>query len=323
MNPQVLRPQRLWRRRLASAALVGLLGLGALGACSGGGVESSSDSGGAPASGEMARQDQGAQASDGDTAAGAAKDGTTAQARAVVGQKLVRRANLQLKVETLTAAADRIRTIASTQQGAVLSEELYSGTDSRGTSSTITISVPSTSLDATIALIEKVGDVQFRNSSSEDVTGTYVDTEARVKSMTASVARIRDLLARATTVNDLVSLENELSQRQAELDGLTAQLANLKDSVTMSPISISLSTDDFEPVAAGGFLAGLKSGWSAFTSSAAVLVTVIGAVLPFAVAFGLVLAPVIWWLRRRRSARPGFLAPVAHPAGPMPPGSAG
>jgi len=276
-----------------------------------------------PASGEMARQDLGGQSSDGDSAAGPAKEGTTAQARAAVGQKLVRRATLQLKVDTLAAAAERIRTIATTQQGAVLSEELYSGAEVRNTSGTITISVPSSSLDATIALIEKVGDVQFRNSSSEDVTGTYVDTEARVKSMTASVARIRDLLSRATTVNDLVSLENELSQRQAELDGLTAQLANLKDSVTMSPISISLSTDDFEPVAAGGFLAGLKSGWSAFTASASVLVTALGAVLPFAVAFGLVLGPVVWWLRRRRAGGATFVAPVAHPAGPMPPASAG
>lgn len=137
--------------------------------------------------------------------------------------------------------------------------------------------------------------------------------------MTASVARIRDLLAKASTVNDLVALENELSQRQAELDGLTAQLANLKDSVMMSPIAISLSTDNFEPVAASGFLSGLKAGWSAFTASLAVLVTAVGAVLPFAVALGLVLAPAIWWMRRRRTGRQAFVAPPAQPAGPTGP----
>lgn len=320
MSNQVLRTPGLWRRRLVGAALIGVLGVGTMSACSG---NDSGDSGGSsgpmPASGEMAR-DSGGQSFDGDTAA---KTGNDSQARASVGQKLVRRANLQLKVKGLTESATRIRSIATQQQGAVLSEELYSGAEAENTSGTITISVPSNSLDATIALIEKVGDVQFRNSSSEDVTGTYVDTEARVKSMTASVARIRDLLAKASTVNDLVALENELSQRQAELDGLTAQLANLKDSVTMSPISVSLSTDDFEPVTAGGFLSGLESGWKAFTASMAVLVTVIGAVLPFAVAIGIVLAPVIWWLRRRRTTQPAFAAPVPQPAGPVPPPSAG
>lgn len=320
MSTQVLRSPGGWRRRLASTALIGLLSVGALSACSGGGgSDASSTSGGPkPASAEAAK-DSGAQGYDGD----AATSGTTSQARASVGQKLVRRANLQLKVKGLTEAAARIRSIAAQQQGGVLSEELYSGAEAEHTSGTITISVPSNSLDATIALIEKVGDVQLRNSSSEDVTGTYVDTEARVKSMTASVARIRELLAKASTVTDLVALENELSQRQAELDGLTAQLANLKDSVTMSPITVSLSTDDFEPVAAGGFLSGLKSGWSAFTSSLAVLVTVVGAVLPFAVTVGIVATPIIWWLRRRRTARPSFMAPMAQPAGPMPPPSAG
>ncbi|MEO7268040.1 MAG: DUF4349 domain-containing protein [Knoellia sp.] len=322
MSKQVLRPSGLRRRRIAGAALAGLLVIGGLGACSGSGDDSTSSSGGGmPASGEIAPQDKAAKAFDGDSAA---KSDTANQARASVGQKLVRRANLQLKVDSLTTSAQRIRAIATQQGGVLLGEELYAGQSGRDTTGSMTISVPAASLDATIALIEKVGDVQVRNSSSEDVTGTYVDTEARVKSMTTSVARIRELLSKATNVGDLIALENELSQRQAELDALTAQLANLKDSVSMSPISISLSTDDFEPVAAGGFLSGLKSGWKAFTASVAVLVTAVGAVLPFAVAIGVVLAPFIWWMRRRRSARPAFAAPMAQPAGPGPmPPSAG
>ena len=318
MRILALRTHGTRRRRLSTLALAGLLGMGLLAGCSAGsdssGSASSSDGGG------MAQPELAEKPAAGDRDAGAV---SPEAARASAGEKLVRRANLQLKVKGLTESAGRIRTIAAQQNGAVLSEELYSGAGGNNTSGSITISVPSSSLDTTIALIEKVGDVQFRTTSTEDVTATYVDTEARVKSMTASVARIRDLLAKATTVNDLVALENELSQRQAELDALTAQLANLKDSVTMSPISISLSTDNFEPVAASGFLAGLKSGWEAFTTSLSVLATALGAVLPFAVTIGLVLAPVIWWMRRRRPARPAFVAPVTQPAGPAPPPSAG
>lgn len=315
MSSQVLRPSRRWGRRVAGVALAGLLSMGALSACGGGSDESSAVDSGGMAQPESAPKMVG----DADRAVAAV---SPESARASVSQKLVRRANLQLKVDSLTESAARIRSIAAQQSGVVLSEELYSGEAGRDTAGSITISVPASSLDATITLIEKVGDVQFRNTSTEDVTGIYVDTEARVKSMTTSVARIRDLLSRATTVNDLIALENELSQRQAELDALTAQLANLKDSVTMSPITVSLSTDDFEPVAAGGFLSGLKSGWKAFVTSAAVLATVVGAVLPFAVAIGIVAAPLIWWLRRRHltSMR---AAPVAPTAGPMPPPSAG
>lgn len=307
MSTQVRRPARRWSRSIAGTALAGLLGLGVLGACS---ANSSDESAAGMAQTDMAAKpaEQGS-AGAADRAVGAV---SPESARASVGQKLVRRAHLQLKVDSLSESATRIRSIAAQQSGVVMTEELHSGGEGNDTSGSITISVPATSLDATIALVEKVGDVQFRNTSSEDVTGTYVDTEARVKSMTASVARIRDLLAKASTVNDLVALENELSQRQAELDALTAQLASLKDSVSMSPISISLSTDDFEPVTAGGFLSGLRAGWAAFTASLAVLATALGAVLPFAVAIALVVAPLVWWVRRRRVA-PGLTQPVAPP----------
>lgn len=322
MSKQILRRARPWRRQVVASALAGLVGLGTLTACGGGGNDSASSAGSTNYSQSDSAAKSGAEA----LPVSGARDASAVSpdsARASAGQKLVRRANLQLKVKGLTEAAQRIRSIASQQEGAVLSEELYSGAGGKSTSGTITISVPSAQLDATIALIEKVGDVQFRNTSTEDVTATYVDTEARVKSMTASVARIRELLSKASSVGDLIALENELSNRQADLDALTAQLSNLKDSVTMSPISISLSTDDFEePIASGGFLSGLKAGWSAFTASLAVLVTAVGAVLPFAVALALVLAPLAWWLRRRRSARPTFGPPVAQPAGPagpMPP----
>ncbi|WP_404383082.1 DUF4349 domain-containing protein [Knoellia locipacati] len=321
MSTHGLRTRRLRGRRIATSVLAGLLAVGALAACSG-----SADDASTGMSGGTTSQDSAAEPG-ADPAAPAAPDRAVGavspeSARASVGQKLVRRAHLQLKVDSMVVAASRIRSIAAQQSGVVITEELYSG-EQQDTSGAITISVPANQVDATIALIEKVGDVQFRNSSSEDVTGTYVDTEARVKSMTASVARIRDLLSRASTVNDLVALENELSQRQAELDALTAQLASLKDSVAMSPISITLSTDDYEPVAAGGFMSGLKSGWKAFAASVAVLTTVVGAVLPFAVAFGLVLAPLFWWLRRHRAGA-ALVTPVAPagPAGPAPPASA-
>lgn len=326
MSPNGLRTRRTRRtprprgRRIATALLAGLVTVGALAGCSGSADDASSGtSGGATSQDSVA--EPGADRAAPERAAGGV---STESARASVGQKLVRRAHLQLKVDSMTEAAARIRSIAAQQSGAVITEELYSGED-RDTSGVITISVPANELDATITLIEKVGEVQFRNSSSEDVTGTYVDTEARVKSMTASVARIRDLLSRASSVNDLVALENELSQRQAELDALTAQLASLKDSVAMSPISITLSTDDYEPVAAGGFLSGLESGWKAFVASVAVLTTVVGAVLPFAVAIGLVLVPVVWWLRRRRAGAAPLVTPVAPtgPVGPPPPASAG
>ncbi|HET7823328.1 MAG TPA: hypothetical protein VFL10_17535, partial [Ornithinibacter sp.] len=64
-----------------------------------------------------------------------------------------------------------------------------------------------------------------------------------------------------------------------------------------------------------GFLAGLKAGWTAFTGSVTVLLTVVGALLPFAVVLALVLVPLVLWLRRRTPRTPV----TAQPAVPAPP----
>ncbi|WP_156996486.1 DUF4349 domain-containing protein [Knoellia aerolata] len=322
MRTSVLRRSPSGRRRLTALSLAALLGLGGLTACAGASDEAGGDTSGSAA---VDQSEVAPQPTDGDRTAGFAGGAKVEVApdsiRVGTGDKLVRRASLQLKVGSLRGSAERIRSIATSQGGAVVAEELYSprgtGADTAGS---ITISVPASSLESTIGLIEKVGDVQFRSSSSEDVTATYVDTEARVKSLTESVGRIRDLLATAKSISDLVALENELSRRQAELDALTAQLANLKDAVAMSPISISLSTDDFEPVTAGGFLSGLRSGWAAFLSSLSVLATALGAVLPFALAGALVGVPAVMWWRRRRV---GAVPALAHPGGTPPSASAG
>ena len=62
--------------------------------------------------------------------------------------------------------------------------------------------------------------------------------------------------------------------------------------------------DDRVKEPATGFLAGLKGGWEAFTASVVVVLTAVGAVLPFAVAAAVVGLPLWWALRRRRTPQP-------------------
>ena len=69
-----------------------------------------------------------------------------------------------------------------------------------------------------------------------------------------------------------------------------------------------------------GFLVGLSGGWKVFLASMTVLLTVLGAVLPWLLVFG-VPAAALWWLaRRRRRNRPAVPALVAPAGTPPPPG---
>lgn len=301
-------------RRLSSAAAALAIGLGlvALSGCSG----SSDSSAGDAASGVETQSRPAA----GDTSSGAAADqpaeaggaGVKSGSRAaavVYDRKLARRADISITVPDVDAAASKVRSIAVSANGMVLAEAISSEPDdvTTGGFSTITISVPTDQLDATLDRLSALGKVHSRNASTDDVTGQYVDTEARVKTMQASVDRVRALMARATRLGDIVTLEAELARRQADLESTESQLAALKDAVTLAPVEVRLSTDEqvlqkAEPET--GFLAGLKAGWGAFTGSVTVLLTVVGALLPFAVVLAVVLVPVLVWLRRRTPRTP-------------------
>jgi len=242
-----------------------------------------------------------------------------------VGPKLTKSASLDLRVKNISIAAAQVRSIATGLQAEVLSEQIGKGGfgdptplsnngEPFGGFGTLTLSVPSDKLDTALDQLGKqVGTVLQRNTSAQDVTSQYVDTQSRLKTMTASVARVRALMAQAKDLGQVVALEGELSRREADLESLQSQMDALRTSVERSTLAVSLSTPGNEPVTSNGFATGLRSGWDAFTASAAGLLKAVGAVLPFAVFFALIGAP-IWWSWRRRRPNPQPLMPA--PAGP-------
>lgn len=311
-----------------STALIGaaLLATLALAACGGGGSDSSSAASVAGGSsnesaGRAAVPSAGdSPASGGDSAkpaSGTGSTGVTAANLAANQESLARRATIALQVKNIGQAVAKVRATTATAQGIVLSENIGTAnsdvplTDSAKVTATtyaeITISVPSTELDRVIAELGSVGTVIRSTSSSENVGGQIVDTASRLETMRVSVERVRAFLKDAKDLNQIVAMEAELTRRQSDLESLEAQLASLKGSVARSPVQISLTTQPnaiVEEPDQAGFLVGLKGGWDAFTGSATVLLTVIGAMLPFLVVLGLMGLPVWWYLRRRRLVTP-------------------
>jgi hypothetical protein len=125
-----------------------------------------------------------------------------------------------------------------------------------------------------------------------------------VKAQTESVASIRRLLARAKTIAEIISIESELSSRQAELDSLVQQQKWLADQTSLSTIQLSVTRPaKADEETSSGFLGGLERGWHALGSSASALATALGAVLPFAVVLAVLGVP-FWLVRRRRAQLP-------------------
>ena len=159
-------------------------------------------------------------------------------------------------------------------------------------------------------------DGRWRGTASEDVTTQVVDTAVRIRVQRESIARIEELLARAGSIRDVVSVERELTDREARLNSLLRQQAYLADQSSLSTITVHLQRhpEDGGPAPVeedeDGFVAGLTAGWDALSTVAVGAATATGAVLPFA-AVGLVLGVPLWLVTRRRRTGAPVQEPVA------------
>lgn len=312
---------------------VAMLTVALLAGC-GGGSATTSSSGTVASGAPGAREASGTQGAPG-AQRGDGKDGAAtslpggragAAAPAISDQRVVRTADMTVRTGDVPAASTKVRQAAQDAKGFVADERTSTtpgdpraedAVRRRGyVESVFTLRVPTSALDRVMEQVASTGTVLSRTQSSEDVTTQYVDTRSRVLSQTASVARVRALLARATSLGDIVQIEGELSRRQADLESLQAQLASLENRTALSTLTVSLTpTALARPPAptVGGFLGGLRSGWAALLASMTVLLTVIGAVLPFLVVLALIGVPILLWLRRLRARRPNAGQPQPAP----------
>ncbi|MFG3679150.1 DUF4349 domain-containing protein [Micromonospora chalcea] len=305
-------------RRFRGLALVavGLVAALAVGGC-GADADSGSDSAEPAADRGAAREQPAEGGADGDQAA----PGGTGGADLRVDQRsIIYTGTMQVRVDDVEAAAREAVTAVTAAGGFVGGDRRTSR--SAEARATLTLRVPADKFAGVIDRLAGLGRQERREIRTEDVTEQMVDLDSRIATQRARVESARKLLAQASSVDELVRLENEVGTRQADLAALEARKRRLADLTSLSTITVTLLGPDAstaEEEADLGFLSGLDGGWTAFRASARIALTVLGAVLPFAVVIGVPLWLLLLWRRRRRARRtppPGLGAMPPVPAGP-------
>ncbi|QDY79575.1 DUF4349 domain-containing protein [Streptomyces qinzhouensis] len=268
---------------------------------------------GAGRAAEVAKPTDPAAPPTGDPTAKPGSGGADTKKPPLAAAHIIRTAELQVEVEDVGKAVASARRIAEAEGGYVGEESsgFAAGSDTGDAdSSRIVLRVPQERYGAVLAALSKGGRLVSVESAAKNVTSQVVDTESRIATQRASVARVRELMDRADKLSDIVSLEAELGRRQADLESLLAQQASLKNQSAMSTITLDYREPEPRDDKAGkedgpGVLDALSGGWRALVTVALWVVIVLSAVLPFLVVLALGGA-VWWWLRRRtRRARAG------------------
>ncbi len=231
----------------------------------------------------------------------------TSRASAVepISRAVISTGQVTVHAREMTKARAEVFRLVTSWGGTVADEQSTSDDHGRLTDTTLTLRVPSGRFEDAMTAFGTLGEVEQRSQKSEDVTTKVIDNDARVRAAERSIRQIESLLSRAEKLGDIIAIESDLARRQADLDSLKSQQAWLSDQTSLSTINLYLSRPVHPATTheAKGFLAGLQNGWEALGATTVVLLTVLGALLPFAVLL-LVLGVPLWLVVRRRRVVP-------------------
>jgi hypothetical protein len=219
----------------------------------------------------------------------AASSGFSSAAQlALSRQSIIYTANLTIRTQNVTVAADRATGIVTAAGGYVSSEQSSINRADRARSLvTLQLKIPVTVYPSTLRTLSAVLGTQTALAQhARDVTGQVADVTSRVTSAQDAITQLQALLKRAGTVSSLLSVQEQINNQEARLEALQAQQRALARETSYATVSVTLLGQHRAAAAAQrksrGFLAGLGAGWRGLRLAFSWLLTVLGTVLPFA-----------------------------------------
>lgn len=223
-------------------------------------------------------------------------------------RKLIRTVSMDAETEELdpllTALDEKIASLG----GYVENRNVYNGSSyasRRYRYADLTIRIPAENLDGFVEHVGGVANVVSSNEEIDDVTLTYVDTEARVAALETEQERLLALMEQAESLSDLLEIESRLTEVNYQLESVASQLRTLENQVSYATVHLYISeVQEYTPVAekttwqriTEGFIDSLEGIWD---GAVEIFVWVL-ANSPYIVLFGGIGAAVAVLLKKRK-----------------------
>ena len=226
-----------------------------------------------------------------------------------VGQErlIIRTADMSIIAADTEATLAEIAALADSSGGWVVSSNVYQSTDTAKTGY-VQIRVPAEGFQSILDAIGGMAvEVTNLSTSGQDVTEEYVDLSARLGNLEATAARLRTFLDEARNVEEALSVSNELSRVEGEIEALKGRMQYLEQSAAYSSIAVNVTPDELaQPIEVAGWQPGgvARQAIEALINALQVVVNAAIWFILFALPILLVIAIpfvlLIWLIRRLR-----------------------
>ena len=166
-----------------------------------------------------------------------------------VGRKLIRTFDINIETKEFDEILSGIQAKVEELGGYIENSSLDGGSkyySHYNRYSNMTVRIPSDKLDGFVENVKESANVTYISESTEDITLRYVDTESRKIALETERDRLLELLERAETVEDIITIEGRLSEVRYQLESYASQLRTFDNQVDYSTVHINIHEVDRE-----------------------------------------------------------------------------
>lgn len=243
--------------------------------------------------------DAGAATANTATADGASADGARSAETPEYGLKIIREARIEMQTENYSEDMAALEELVTSMGGFITSREEWGSEQSAETGEnprtlSLMLRIPSDQLDAFVEQAKQVGIVTASSISETDVTDQYTDTDRRLQAYQKQYDRVLEMMDQATTVEELIQIESELSRLEMEIESCQGTLNYWDARVNYSTVYIYVDevrrAISANPSLGERMHTALANSWDDFTQGCQDLVVNLYAAIPYIVVWIVVLA---------------------------------
>ncbi len=156
-----------------------------------------------------------------------------------IGRLIIKNGEMRLEVEDTAVGVDQVTQVAIDTFGYILSSRSWYRDGFQY--ATITLGVPSDQYEQAMRRLRAIATrVLDEQASGTDVSDEYVDLESRLRNLEATEVRIRSFLDKATTVEESLKVNQQLSAITEQIEEVKGRMNYLKDRAAYSTITVHL-----------------------------------------------------------------------------------
>ncbi|HBA48027.1 MAG TPA: DUF4349 domain-containing protein [Lachnospiraceae bacterium] len=161
------------------------------------------------------------------------------------GRKLIKTVELEVETKEFDQTMSSLETQIQDLGGYVESMDTYNGSSYSGysvnRSAHLTVRIPGERLSDFLKTMADIGNIVRRYDNVEDVTLSYVDMESRRNTLRTEQSRLLEFLDKAETIEDIITIEQRLSEVRYQLESMESQLRTIDNLVDYSTVELSIS----------------------------------------------------------------------------------